>query len=137
MAQERIVDTTKARAPEWILVPTLEHQSVDWLGTEVGLAHAIAGLYALKNLSRRHVWIRRLAEREDLPQHDAEAPHVGSCRKVARHDGLGRHPLDRQQQLVCRHVHLLVAVAVVVRDATQAKVTDLDQPSTILLLGQE
>ena len=126
---ERRVDRVEARAGVGVGVPARAHQPVHAPRVLVGerrrLAHAPAARHEVERLLVGHPGVRRLAALEDLPEHDAEAPHVRLGREAPVQDRLRRGPLDGAEP----RRRLVLARA---DGAAQPKVGDLHGEDVVL-----
>ena len=75
----------------------------------------------IEAFNRPLTWIWRLAQREQLPQDDAERPHVRLRRENAVRYRLDSHPFDGQRTL-----SLLLIISRTIHFFGQSKVGNLD-----------
>lgn len=99
-------------------------------GAADGLLHAVAVAQQLEEfLDVGHRRVGRSAQRHDLPQEDAERPHVRLAGVNALEQGFRRHPFDRKPAvggLAVVFVHVDVTRQSEVGDLEDAVVADQD-----------
>ena len=70
------------------------HNLVNFLGTALWGFHLVALFHVFHHVRQRDARVGDTAEGVDLPQEDAEAPHVTLARELVLPQSLGGSPLD-------------------------------------------
>ena len=77
-----------------VVLPTLQHDIIQGIGTPTGARHAVVLLDGLQDLCIAHARVGEPAVGDYLVQEDTKGPHIGLDGEAVVEGGFGSGPLD-------------------------------------------